>query len=144
MSTDLGASSMNYLDYERETRVPKVLVIDDDPLFCALMARLGASVGIDVEAHGSIVEVEPFSRLSEFDGAIFDYYLGRQVGMDIMSNLKPFFENMPTLLVSADSGVKSLCSQRACGEVPEFAHKSLGAVRILERMKDLLQKRKTA
>lgn len=123
-------------------RQAKVLLIDDDPLFRALMVRLGSSLGIDVEAYESIVEMEPFSRINDYDGAIFDYYLGLQDGMDIVSHLKPFFEKIPTILVSADADIQSVVTANPKSGVSAFAHKSLGAVKILEQMRDLLAKSK--
>jgi len=120
---------------------PKILVVDDDAVFRSVMVRMGDAAGFDVEAYDSMLEIEPFTRLDTFSGAIFDYHLGHQMdGMDIVSHLKPFFTKIPTLLVSADDAVEEkLRLAPKCGFLG-FAPKAMGANRILATMKDLLKR----
>ena len=120
---------------------PKILVVDDDAVFRNVMVRMGEAAGVDIEAYESMLEIEPFTRLDTFSGAIFDYHLGHQMdGIDIVSHLKPFFGKIPTLLVSADDAVEQkLRLDPKCG-IMGFASKTLGASKILATMKDLLKK----
>ena len=120
---------------------PKILLVDDDPVFRSVMVRMGESTGFDVEAYESMLEIEPFTRLDTFSGAIFDYHLGHQMdGIDIVSHLKPFFAKIPTLLVSADDAVEQkLKLTPRCGFLG-FASKTIGASKILATMGDLLKR----
>ena len=118
---------------------PKILLVDDDPLFRAVMVRLAASEGIEVEAYESMLEVEPFTRIQSYSGAIFDYHLGHLDGVDIVNNLKPFFASIPTLLVSCDEGAAESMGNAPTCPFRGFVSKRLGGLKILEKMKDLLK-----
>jgi DNA-binding NtrC family response regulator len=124
-----------------KTERPKILLVDDDAVFRGVMVRMGEAAGFDVEACESMLEIEPFTRLDTFNGAIFDYHLGHQMdGIDIVSHLRPFFSRIPTLLVSADDDVeRKLQLTPKCGFLG-FASKSMGANRILATMRDLLKR----
>jgi len=120
---------------------PKILLVDDDPVFRSVMVRMGEAAGFDLEAYESMLEIEPFTRLDTFSGAIFDYHLGHQMdGIDIVSHLKPFFTKIPTLLVSADDTVgQKLKLNPKCGFLG-FASKTIGAGKILATMGNLLKR----
>ena len=118
--------------------VPKILVIDDDPVFRSIMVKVGNAMGLRIDAFESMLDVDPFSSLNDYDGAIIDFYLGQQDGIDIVSHLRPFFAGIPTVLVSADPSVESRCKEPFAIGFREFAAKDIGAVRILNKMKGLL------
>ena len=116
----------------------RVLLVDDDPVFRSVMARLGVRYGLDVEAYESLLEVDPFGRMQSFSGVIFDYHLGNLDGSDIATQLKAFFRDIPTLLVSADP-VEALRAYKASsGVFSGFMSKSVGALAILATMDALL------
>jgi DNA-binding NtrC family response regulator len=117
---------------------PKILIIDDDPVFRSIMVKIGTAMGMRVDAFESMLDVDPFSQLNNYDGAIIDYYLGQQDGIDIVSHLRPFFLGMPTVLVSSDPTVELRCKDPLAIGVREFASKEIGAVRIFDKMKKLL------
>ena len=133
----LSSRARSSVDAKRHS--PRILLVDDDPVFRAVMVRLAQAEGIDLEAYDSVLEVEPFSRIQSYDGAIFDYHLGQQDGLDLGRCLKPFFSAVPTLLVSGDDSVGEVMKKSAECPFKEFISKRLGCMKIIERMKDLLK-----
>jgi CheY-like chemotaxis protein len=136
----VGATGVaGVLDDASKNRRPRVLLVDDDPVFRAVMVRLAIAEGIDIEAYESLLEVEPFSRMQSYNGAIFDYHLGQLDGQDIANCLKPFFKSVPAMLVSCDEAVGGVVMASPSCPFKEFVSKRLGGMKIIERMKDLLK-----
>ena len=127
------------LDGASKNRRPRILLVDDDPVFRAVMVRLAKAEGIDIEAYESMLEVEPFSRMQSYNGAIFDYHLGQLDGLDIANCLKPFFKSVPAMLVSCDDTVVDVMKAAKSCPFKEFVSKRLGGMKIIERMKELLK-----
>ena len=118
---------------------PRILLVDDDPVFRGALVSLGRSLGFDLEAYESVQDVETFNRLHTYDGAIFDYHLVGMNSIDIVSHLKPFFVEMPTLLVSADDQAKTeFLNDPECGFV-SFISKRAGGIGILKQMQGMLR-----
>jgi CheY-like chemotaxis protein len=118
--------------------LPKILLIDDDPVFRSVLVKLGPLLGLEVDAIETLLELDPFSRINRYDGAIVDLYLGQQDGLDLVSHLRSFFGSIPTVLVSADAGALRRSQDQEHHGVRDFASKSMGAVKILEMMKRLV------
>lgn len=116
----------------------RILVIDDDPVFRAIIVKMGGVLGLRVDAIESMLDLDPFSKINEYQAAIIDYYLGQHDGMDLITQLRPFFASIPTLLVSADSSVALKCQRELMPGICEFAPKTMGAFKILEIVKDLI------
>jgi FixJ family two-component response regulator len=78
----------------------KCFILDDDPLFCSSMVKVGKSLGIQIDAFNSPLELE---RLSKFDYeiGIVDVDLGAVFGPEFEDYLKAIFFNCPILYVSA-------------------------------------------
>jgi len=118
---------------------PRILLVDDDPVFRGALVSLGRSLGFDLEAYESVQDVEIFNRLHKYDGAIFDYHLVGMNSIDIVSHLKPFFATIPTLLVSADDQAKTeFLKDPDCGFL-SFISKRAGGVGILKQMHEMLR-----
>lgn len=59
---------------------PRVLVVDDDPLFCRTMARVGDKLGIEVRTCNTLTSLAALKRNERFDAAIVDYFFGELKG----------------------------------------------------------------
>lgn len=88
---------MNYLSGK-----PRMIVIDDDPIFLSLMVRASIRAGFEVESFASLADVGHLGSLAHFDLAIVDYQLEQMTGIEIAEYLDVFFKNMPMILVSAN------------------------------------------
>ena len=117
---------------------PKVLLLDDDPVFRSLMVALGAERNWDVEAYESLQEIERFPHNLPYAGAILDYHFAEAKLPELLMGLDSFFREIPTLLVSADEK-----AGLALGSSPflrKFMSKSQGALKILDAIQDLMNR----
>lgn len=80
---------------------PRVIVIDDDPIFLTLMMKAAKKSGFYVEIFSSLEDLGHLGSLSEFDLAIVDYQLEQMTGLEIAEYLDVFFKDIPMILVSA-------------------------------------------
>lgn len=75
------------LDAE-ENVTPRILLLDDDVLFCRLMTKLGAKRNIPVIACQNVQTFRELARWAPHDVVILDYYLeGEETGTDIAREL---------------------------------------------------------
>ncbi len=125
---------MVILDKQRSKQFfrPKIVLIDDDPGFCAIMASYAAAKGLELDYYSSLLDLEYKGRPLDYSLAIVDYDLGSINGVEFMQYLPILFGDMPTILVSAthrqeDKGVP----WPRC--IREFIHKDCGPEEILDR-----------
>jgi CheY-like chemotaxis protein len=72
----------------------KILLVDDEPLDL-FIARKQLSLEFDVTAFTTSVESLQWARENTFDVALIDYYLGAELGSDLLKKIvaevgKPF------------------------------------------------------
>ena len=79
----------------------KVLLVDDDPSFGYLMARVAKSMGIDLTHKVSLIELGSFAMIKNFDIAMIDFYLENLRGDEIAQYVDTFFNDIPIVIVSA-------------------------------------------
>jgi DNA-binding NtrC family response regulator len=79
----------------------RVLIIDDDLTFGAILEAMLRKNGLDAEFHPSLVELGSFARLREFDLAVVDYFLDSLRGDEVAQYADTFFAGLPILVVSA-------------------------------------------
>lgn len=118
--------------------LPKILLLDDDPVFRNLMVNLGAERQLDVEAYESLQEIDRFPNNLPYAGAILDYHLAETELPDLLVGIDSFFKEIPTLLVSADEKAKQ--ALRSNPSLRGFVPKSQGGLRILEALKGLIKR----
>ncbi len=106
----------------------RVLVVDDDPVFCKVMQKVARKHKVDITACSSLREVLELPGDANFDLAILDYYFGDMTAIQIAYLLKT---NAPQFFVSAYNIKESALPKRR--RVKGFAKKSDGADRILSR-----------
>lgn len=115
---------------------PKLLLLDDDPVFRSLMINLGLDQNLDIEAYESLQEVERFPNGLSYQGVILDFHLAETTAPQLIMGLDSFFEEIPTLLVSADSNAQLALEESSY--LKAFVSKSEGGRKILEAMKTLM------
>ncbi len=104
----------------------KCFVLDDDPIFCSGLVKIGDRLGIEIDTFNSPLELE---RLSKFDYeiGIVDIDLGSVLGPEFEDYLKAIFYNCPILYVSAMS-LRSIPSKF---NLKNFVNKAQGFQKIL-------------
>jgi len=126
----------NQISRSKNNNLPKILLLDDDPVFRNIMVTLGATRQLDVEAYESLQEIDRFPNNLPYAGAILDYHFAEAKLPDLLMGLDSFFKDIPTLLVSADDK-----AELALGSSPSlrgFMPKSQGGLKILDALQDLM------
>lgn len=108
-----------------------VLLIDDDPQFCALFLHLAKSLGIPARAYASLSDMTTFAELRNYDVAVIDYYLQAFKGPEIAEYIDVFFSELPVVVISG--GELGEVDREVWPEcIREFVTKQSGAYRILD------------
>jgi len=85
-----------------KTKSPKIVLIDDDPIFLNLMEFAAEKAGFEVESYASLGELGHLGSIKKFDLAIVDYQLEQMTGVEIAEYFSVFFADIPLILVSAN------------------------------------------
>jgi CheY-like chemotaxis protein len=108
--------------------LPKILLIDDDPIFGKIMERTGKQLRLDITFCQSVAELGAIEDF-DFDVAIIDYDLGAVTGYELTSYLSEYAGNVPVVLISnnADAQLKGWAQG-----ITQFVHKKLGPYSIFK------------
>ena len=79
---------------------PKIVLIDDDPIFIAIMKRWAVLEKVHLETYGSLDEMGFIGLFSNYDVAILDYDLGYTTGIEIARCTHSLLSDMPIIIVS--------------------------------------------
>lgn len=109
-------------------RTHRLLLIDDDPVFCRAMASLGKANAISV-VHGTAPEDANVARYLPFDAVVIDYDLGNVTGERVAQAIASLGRRLPVLLVSAHEST-GLRHWPSC--VKGFVSKSRGPQAVLD------------
>jgi CheY-like chemotaxis protein len=128
---------------ENELKPIHILVIDDDPIFRALMAKAATATNYSVTLASSLKEVNPMAVPNLFDVVVVDYYLD-----NIQENLKGTdlgfaLEGTPILLMSASDHALSENTPWP-PSVRKFVSKKSGASSILNEAHKLVSPARAA
>jgi hypothetical protein len=110
------------------THNPKVLLVDDDPLFCRAVERRARQMHLDLTICKTFGDVSKLAGRSAFDVAILDYFFGEEFTAFQISHM--LSREVPVVLVSATEGRK-LSGDSWPPEIKTFLHKSVGTDAIL-------------
>ncbi len=92
------AQSISSQAVMRPDVMPRILLVDDDPVFGKIMGRVASCFDADLTFVKSIVELAD-SQLESFDVAILDYDLGSVTGVEL-TRYVDHHAPMPVVLVS--------------------------------------------
>ena len=117
--------------------LPRIVLIDDDPIFCEMMRTAAEKMRIKMTVIDDPAALSGVIAKGRVDVVILDYDLGPVTGIDVAAVLGP----IPSLLTS-----------RTCRHIPEtdqwpdsvvgFVPKKLGVMAILETTLDIYFERR--
>lgn len=110
--------------------IPKMVLIDDDPSYTAILKRSAALEGIELDVFHSLSELGFVSLLRNYDVAIVDYDLGTLNGVEIAEYMSSLLDDMPMVLISASDRSEEVAHSPHC--VRAFLNKDVGFNAILE------------
>ena len=121
--------SMILLDIIPSRCLPKILLVDDDSIFCQIFKRCCDLFKVHVDTcpdPTSFVRDEHF----DYDVIVMDYNLGGSTGLDLIHKMESkLASQVPVILVS---GSKQALKQDWPFSIREFVHKDLGPITILD------------
>lgn len=127
------------MDKPTQNATNRLLVIDDDRTFGAIISASAKTKGFDPLYCSSLIDLGSFARIREFDVAIIDYFLGSMQGDEIAEYVDTFFSEIPVIIVSSrpfnDDEVAAWPSS-----VRRFIAKSQGPTAIVEAARALVNR----
>ena len=91
----------------KHNRVPRVLLVDDDPIFGEIMQGVARTERVPLIYYQNAAEFYRDFKNLEFDVAIVDYDLGRVTGNQLSNFVLKSGKNVPVVLVSSATLTKS-------------------------------------
>ena len=119
----------------------RLLIVDDDECFGALVSAVAKDRGLIPKFFTSLIDMGSFARIREFDVAIIDYYLGSLRGDEIAEYVDTFFADLPVIICSAED-FSANGGRRWPASVRAFHPKAAGAARIVEAAREILERRR--
>ena len=89
-------------------RGPRVLFIDDDPVFGAILTRVAHAGKIALDHITSSRAVDLRNVRKSYDLIVTDYDLGNVTGIQLIRSLEAWDQALPTILVSSYGEIPSL------------------------------------
>ncbi|SMF36228.1 response regulator [Pseudobacteriovorax antillogorgiicola] len=109
---------------------PKIILVDDDPMFGAMMLKQAEKTGISLDYYDSLSSLGFISQLAEYDIIMVDYQMDHINGIEIAAYMPSFFDDKTVILVSATAIEEQL---EALPEyITAFIHKDHGHQALLE------------
>ncbi len=123
---------LNYTDRDsaKTASLPRIFVVDDDPIFCKLIERVGKQTGYQLKAFESLANLGN-TDLTGFDVGVVDFDLGCVDGIEMASYLRKELGNVPIIYVSSTDRRRELNS-RLGEQKATFVSKQDGPNKILE------------
>lgn len=83
-----------------DTFLHKVVLIDDDPVFCKLLSAQAQNFSVHLDYFASLESMSSIGNLRNYACAIVDYDLGGMTGVEIGEYLQHLFRDLPMVLIS--------------------------------------------
>jgi CheY-like chemotaxis protein len=110
--------------------MPRVLLIDDDPLFGKIFAHQAERKGCEVVYHESLIDAVYGGDLQGYDAVILDCAMPGTDGFELSDYFHTFLGRIPVVLISARQGYLEKFAKDTHGAAA-FVHKSRGVAAIL-------------
>jgi DNA-binding NtrC family response regulator len=122
----MGSDGLNHSEPKR------MILIDDDPIYCAIMRKVAATKNICLDIFPSMMDVEDSARevRGAYVAAIVDYDLGPVNGIEIISYLGSLLGDIPIILASSNDRSDALKNARC--QISKFVNKAAGYSTLLE------------
>jgi CheY-like chemotaxis protein len=112
----------------RSNPAPRVLLVDDDPLFGKVMQRVAANLHVPLTYVRSLQDLGDPTK-QRFDVALLDYDLGSVTGVELAEYFEHIAQPMPVILISETTRTKN---RRWSESIRDFVHKGLGPFAIMD------------
>jgi len=110
--------------------MPRAVLIDDDPVFLAIMKRSAQLEGIALDCFLSLEDLGYIGMFANYDVAILDFDLGMTDGIQISRSINALVKELPILIISAKDRSYECADSPEC--VKSVLKKSMGYQYILQ------------
>jgi CheY-like chemotaxis protein len=117
---------------------PRLVLIDDDPVYGAVIGRWARLEGVDLDVFHSLDDLGFVGLLAQYDVAIVDYDLGEMNGKDVADYMTTLFGNKPMIMISDADRSQEMMDCPSC--VKAFMKKSAGYEKILNMALNIRRK----
>jgi DNA-binding response OmpR family regulator len=131
LKTDSFGRPLTLPDVSAERRTWRVLLVDDDEVFCQVVKKRAEQFGIELHAFNHISELARAGDLSGYDVALVDHYLGKFNGSTVSRFLSTFHTKVPVVMISSSSLWWHKTGARWPANVRRFVHKDRSVSEIL-------------
>jgi DNA-binding response OmpR family regulator len=129
-------SSETYLSPKADHIVPKILLIDDDIIYGALISEHAMDFDCECDVICSPDDLE-FVVDSDYDLILLDYQLGPFNGLQVAPLVADFFGRTPIVLISSNTDIAEI--QTSLPEVFEFLPKSIAPREIIKKSIEIIR-----
>lgn len=116
----------------RSIKGKRYLLIDDDVVFCKIMARGAYKMGNQLNYIHDPGQISQIKDMERYDVIMVDYHLGPIKGSKVASFINRFFKDIPIVMVSAKSDWWLKTHMPTQGRIKHFIHKERSPQEILE------------
>lgn len=113
-------------------RKPRLVLIDDDPSFGALMSKTADKHAIDLDFFESVDGLGFINRLGEYDVILIDQQMDHISGMELAAYLLAFNREKTVILVSS-TDVTQHGEVKLPSFISGFIHKDEGFYQVLKK-----------
>ncbi len=118
---------------------PRLLLIDDDPVFGHIMEQTADRFEVDLDVVQSVDAVGFIAGMKEYDIIIVDQNMQFMSGMEVAAYISSFFETKTVILISSSPVVKD-GGLGLPSFVSAFVNKNEGYYRVLKKALATYQK----
>jgi two-component system phosphate regulon response regulator OmpR len=98
--------------------MPRILLIDDDVVFCRTVTKVLTKAGYDVDAVNDLPSaMERVEGEGPYFSVIVDFWLGQTDAVPILDEIAASMPQVPVILVSGGGGGVSLENTKAIGDI---------------------------
>ena len=107
----------------RPAHLPKIAVIDDDPLYCRVMTKVADQCHLYITCFSDLDSFFKSYKAETFNVAILDYYLGPLEVTDSISSIEVHNIDIPIVVISSSNNRQE---NQWPDQIKSFIHKALG------------------
>lgn len=111
----------------QEAVCPRILLVDDDPLYCKAVKRAAKKMNLDITVCKTFGEITSLNDRKGFDVAILDYFFGELTGFQLSHFIGP---EIPVVLVS-NTEARKISGDAWPAGIRTFVHKEQGIQTLL-------------
>ena len=123
-------------EIQSESKRPKMILVDDDPVFGSIMQKEAQVMGYELDYYDSLSSLGFISQLANYDIIIVDFQMDHINGIEIAAYMPSFFSDKTVILVS-NTEIGEQIGQSLPEYITQFIHKNNGSEGIIKQAVDV-------